>query len=72
MRLGSALLLRMLTTPAISGEPASAPKSHASTVDLDAPRQMQVLAKSNPEHYAKVLRIMQESRFHAPRGSRAG
>jgi hypothetical protein len=63
MRILSAFLMLVLAVPAMSGESPVVPRPGLAVVDLDAPHRMETLARENPEHHAKVLRMMAEARF---------
>lgn len=56
--------LVIATSPGISE--VQTPQSYVRIVDLDTPGSMETLARENPDHYAKVRRIVEEIPLRPP------
>ena len=57
-KLSTLLVAMLLATPAAHAQPAF--------VDLDQPGMLEALARSKPEHYAKIEKILDEVTRRAP------
>ena len=62
-RLSSALIL---ATGCLLEAPAAAALTPPKVVDLDRPGSLEALAQVNPDHYAKVERILADVARHPP------